>query len=450
MGKTRDTGFLTNGLWQDASNNIGIGGSPSGSFKFEVTGISRFWDGTQGLLVRAYTGGSGFGAIYSTGVTPGAGNFALAASSTATILSGVDNVSMAINSATKLYINNAGNVGIGTSNPSGQLDIYATGTDLATYFTQASAGNNNFTRWTRASGPTLIAGVVRNSNDGNQKANTAFMGTTNAYDYLFYTNDLERMRITSSGNVGIGTSSPAAFGTVNLDVNAGAGGAAYIVARANSNGGTTELAFDGSAGYLSTKSNHPLIIRTNDTERMRVQADGRINSTMATNTTNTHYIIHSGTNPFGINITYSGASPNGTGNNFIYLTDSTTARFVAQSNGGLANYQANNANLSDERTKKDIIPLESYWDKFKAIEIVKFKYIDQTHDDFNIGVIAQQVEKIAPEFIDVDGFGETPEDGIPYKTVYTSDLHHATIKVLQETMAKIEELETKVSALENK
>ena len=41
MGKTFSTGLLTNGLWQDASNNIGIGGSPSGSYKLEVTGTAK-------------------------------------------------------------------------------------------------------------------------------------------------------------------------------------------------------------------------------------------------------------------------------------------------------------------------------------------------------------------------------------------------------------------------
>ncbi len=90
------------------------------------------------------------------------------------------------------------------------------------------------------------------------------------------------------------------------------------------------------------------------------------------------------------------------------------------------------------------------WNKFKAIEIVKFKYKDQSHEDFNIGVIAQQVELIAPEFVDIDGFGETPEDGIPYKTIYTTDLHHATIKVLQEAMAKIETLEAQNDALQSR
>ena len=35
---------------------------------------------------------------------------------------------------------------------------------------------------------------------------------------------------------------------------------------------------------------------------------------------------------------------------------------------------ANNSNLSDERLKKDIVSLESVWDKIKGIEIVKYIY----------------------------------------------------------------------------
>jgi len=41
MGKTFSTGLLTNGIWQDASNNIGIGAAPSGSYKLEVTGTAK-------------------------------------------------------------------------------------------------------------------------------------------------------------------------------------------------------------------------------------------------------------------------------------------------------------------------------------------------------------------------------------------------------------------------
>jgi hypothetical protein len=156
-------------------------------------------------------------------------------------------------------------------------------------------------------------------------------------------------------------------------------------------------------------------------------------------------------NAYGIEIRYQ-ALPNGTGNEFLYCADNDAANLRAsiRSNGGIANYQANDANLSDERTKTDIRPVGSYWDKIKAIEIVAFKYKDQTHDDDNIGAIAQQVESVAPEFVDVDGWGETPEDGVPLKSIYTTDMYHAAIKALQEAMTRIEQLEAKVAALESK
>jgi hypothetical protein len=139
---------------------------------------------------------------------------------------------------------------------------------------------------------------------------------------------------------------------------------------------------------------------------------------------------------------------NTTNSEFIFCVGNTTPRFIVESNGGIYNYSANNSNLSDIRTKKDIVLLESYWDKFKAIEIVKFKYKDQTHDDYNIGVIAQQILEIAPEFVNEEGFGgedNIPEDGMPLKSIYTEDLHNATIKVLQEAMAKIEKLEERLN-----
>jgi hypothetical protein len=119
-------------------------------------------------------------------------------------------------------------------------------------------------------------------------------------------------------------------------------------------------------------------------------------------------------------------------------------------NGGLANYATNNVVLSDERLKKDITPLESVWNKIKNIEIVKYKFKDQTHDDFNMGVIAQQVEKIAPELIEIDGWGTLAEDGSTYKGIYETDINYYSIKALQEAMAKIEILESEIKILKNK
>jgi len=135
---------------------------------------------------------------------------------------------------------------------------------------------------------------------------------------------------------------------------------------------------------------------------------------------------------------------NNTGSS-AYYEDSTALRWKFFKNGGLSNFQANNTNLSDIRVKTDIKPLTSYWNKIKALELVTFKYKDQTHSDDNIGLIAQQVESVAPELIDVDGFGETPADGVPLKTIYSTDLYHAAIKALQEAMTRIEVLESKLA-----
>ena len=199
--------------------------------------------------------------------------------------------------------------------------------------------------------------------------------------------------------------------------------------------------------YTFSGLNH--IFYTSATERMRITSGGQIINTFA-GANNPNIFENTGTNPYGPWFKFTTDSNNGT--NYYWVASAVVSeieyvRAKILSNGGLANYQANNTNLSDIRTKKDITPLESYWDKFKAIEMVKFKYKDQTHDDFNIGVIAQQVEKVAPEFIDIDGWGETPKDGVPLKSVYTADLHHATIKVLQEAMSKIETQQCTINTL---
>lgn len=155
----------------------------------------------------------------------------------------------------------------------------------------------------------------------------------------------------------------------------------------------------------------------------------------------------SSTSNRGLVVSYSAASPNDTGNEMLFCYDSTGTRFSVRSNGGIANYQANNVDLSDERMKKEISPIGSYWDKIKNLQVVRFKYRDQKHDDFNIGVIAQQVEQVAPEFVDVDGFS-TAEHESDLKSIYQSDLHYAALRALQEAMAEIESLRARVAQLE--
>ena len=77
-----------------------------------------------------------------------------------------------------------------------------------------------------------------------------------------------------------------------------------------------------------------------------------------------------------------------------------------------------------------------------------FLYKDQTDTQLNLGVIAQEVESVAPELVDVSGFGETPKDGVPLKAIYQTDLQYALMKSIQELKAIVDAQAVRIAALE--
>jgi hypothetical protein len=92
------------------------------------------------------------------------------------------------------------------------------------------------------------------------------------------------------------------------------------------------------------------------------------------------------TNPNGVVIKYSGAAPNNTGSTFLYCEDTVGVKASIRSNGGIANFSANDVNLSDINSKKDISPAVGTWDCIKEWEIVNYRYKDQPDDaDLNLG-----------------------------------------------------------------
>lgn len=107
--------------------------------------------------------------------------------------------------ATPFVINDSGNVGIGTASPNYHLDVRGSGQQAVRIMTTDTSGTNvgRFIAQYIGGGGGTTSAIDMRAGDGYGTIVT----TTNT-PMIFSTNSSERMRIDSSGNVGIGTSSP--------------------------------------------------------------------------------------------------------------------------------------------------------------------------------------------------------------------------------------------------
>jgi len=154
----------------------------------------------------------------------------------------------------KMRLTDSGNLGLGTSSPSFTLDISAAAPRIRQVST---TGTNSSLLQLQNTGGTAYIGLD-NSAGGLSTAYSLNLYHAGAYPIVFSTNNAERMRITSGGDVGIGTSSP----TYRLQVSASdtsnvVGGSAAAINITNSNAAafnrTVDLNFSVGGGATSER-----------------------------------------------------------------------------------------------------------------------------------------------------------------------------------------------------
>jgi len=205
------------------NGNVLIGTTTDSGFKFETTGTGRFSQTTAiPLTVQRTTANSNVGIRYQNNTTSwysglaaddsfsvsfndanlSAGQFKVAttgaatftSSVTATSFNGTTNNILSVGGTERMRINSSGNVGIGTTSPATRLDVLGASSADVTLQLKANA-SNDYNSKIFFSDNVSNRGVILYSNWQNY--------------FSFFTNSSERVRIDSSGNVGIGTTSPA-------------------------------------------------------------------------------------------------------------------------------------------------------------------------------------------------------------------------------------------------
>jgi hypothetical protein len=339
-----------------------------------------------------------------------------------------------------MRIDSSGNVGIGSSDPAGfSSRLLVAGGRLT------MAGGNRIGFWD-------------SSNLGRVEINSPALHTM-----AFYTADgaTERMRIDSSGRVGIGTSSP----SFTLDVRAATSvisavsttgtNAAYMFV--NNTGGDFYLGRDNSAGStfgggaysanIYSAGAYPMVFWTNASERMRIDSSGNLLvgktatgiSTVGTIITNggEAQITRDGAAPFLLNRltndgSIAGFRRSGTEVGTISVTTTATAYNTS----------------SDYRLKENVAPMVGALDKVLLLKPCIYTWKADGSD--GQGFIAHELAEVVPNCVTGEKDAVDEEGNIKPQGVDTSFLVATLTAALQEAHGLIKDLQARVDALESK
>ena len=345
------------------------------------------------------------------------------------------------NGTTAVTVDASQNVGIGSTSPN------IGGLTRALTINTPTGGN--YSGVELAGAGTLSARFVTNNAAGT------FFGSQLSIPLIFETNATEKARIDTSGNVGIGTTTPDIFsrgyGRVVGINDSGSSGAALEINSASSyaavelgRGGVRKAFFTAQSTEteLGNLEAVPLIFYTNSVQRARITSDGDL----LVGTTSTGY-TSSGSTYYSPSVQYWI-------NNHLTGTSSGT-RYIGFGIGtgeiGSITHSGTTAVLynttSDYRLKNDQQPLTGAKDFIMALKPKKWQWWDGSGE--GVGFVAHEFMEVAK----YSGNGTkdaVDSDGKPvYQSIQpsSSEVMANLVAFIQEQQALITQLQADVAAL---
>jgi hypothetical protein len=232
------------------------------------------------------------------------------------------------------------------------------------------------------------------------------------------TNTTERMRIDSSGNVGIGTDSP----RQKLDISGNiVSNAVYLNDSANND--RNVMFIDSSDNLLlatgTSAGARSMLFYTENTERMRITSVGDI------------LVGSGGAEPSATQIGFKiGYASSGTFVNNAKNITTTTAHINFFNPNGLvgaiktSGSSTSYVTSSDYRLKENVVPMEGALDRVDALKPSRFNFIAD-EDTIVDGFLAHEVQDIVPEAVTGDKDAMRTEEYEVTPAVYKDVIHPA-------------------------
>ena len=295
----------------------------------------------------------------------------------------------------RLVIDSTGNVGIGTSSPASALHIARSGggASLTLQRTDANTtGGVGVLQYTASDGH-ILAAVNAEGDGNNEGAHLVFRTTGNATGTNYYTDTTERMRISSAGDVGIGTTDLSAdefsatpAGVIKL---AGNKPVVYLDEEDTTNSNVW-LGLSSGVGILGNTGT-ALAFRTGAaaaTERMRIDSSGNV-LVGATSTAYTEKLsIGMTTANQGLAIKQT---DNANANDKILFINTNGIVGYIRTTGSSTAY----ATSSDYRLKELDVPMTGATERVKALRPINFAWkADGSRVD---GFFAHELAEVVPE-----------------------------------------------------